>query len=457
MAEVGGFLGRHVAEVVLFLYMFGIVMQWPVTQLLILQKSCQGSHSEAVCSSLADHPEIQAKVQAQGTFWVMTLPSIIGIMLAFTSLLLGSASDKFGRGKILMLTCLGGGILALCFIAQSSLSYLSPTLLLIGYTAMGLSGSIGTFMATLFDYITDVTPADERTRRLSVVQPFAGLGTILGMLLSGIVLKYLGFMAVYLIFLATQTVVLFLAYKFMQVQPKSDESKTAGQSHWLSAVWDNLTAGARVCLKARPGSGRKHVIFMVLSGVITMAGVGGDMGLTVLYTQRAPFHWEPTTLGYFNAAKNVCMILGMVLGTRALLKVFGSKGSTDDLTLMQIGFMATAMASLATSMATGSLVLMLVPLLSILSGPSQAAGGAFSSKLIETTEKGAFSSFSSFIGNLARPFGTLVFSTIYAWTSTSSPGFAFAVQAAVYMVAFLLISLLKTDIKATHEKDNKTG
>ncbi|XP_038074966.1 proton-coupled folate transporter-like [Patiria miniata] len=456
MAEYGGFLSRHVAETALFMYTFGIVMQWPVTQNLILDKSCQGRYGRDVCDSLSDHPEMEEEVQASAAFWVMTMPSMTGIIMAFSSLLLGSVSDRFGRATVLILTCIGGIAMSLCLILQTTLTYLSPTLLLVGCVAMGLSGGIGTFLVTLFNYITDNTPETERTSRLSAVQPFAGLGTISGMLLSGVVSKHLGFGAVYAIFLCTQATVLIMVAACMQDSSdiKLEDSRVSSRPSLIAGMIESLTAGARICVKPRSANTRKHILFLVLTGVISMVGVGADMGLTVLYTRRAPFHWEPTMFGYFTASKNVGQILGMALGTRLLLKLLGSGSSwRDDLTLMQIASLGVTVGSLVMSAATTSSQLFLVPMVCILSGPGQAASGSFSSKLVHPTEKGAFSSFSSFLNNLAMPGGTLVFTTLYSWTSAYAPGFAFFVQAVMYTIPLVLMGVMKNELSKTAKDD----
>ncbi|XP_022097916.1 proton-coupled folate transporter-like [Acanthaster planci] len=457
MAHLDGFLHRHVTKVALFLYTFGIVMQWPVTQNLILDKSCQGLHGREVCDSLTTHPEIEEEIQDAAAFWVMTMPSITGTIMAFSSLFLGSVSDRLGRGTVLMLTCLGGIAMSLCLILQTTLTGLRPTLLLVSSAAMGLSGGMGTFLVTLFNYITDSTPANERTSQLSVVQPFAGLGTIFGMLLSGVVSKHLGFGVVYVIFLGTQVTVLVLAATCMQDSagvPPEDPAAPSSRLGLIAGMMRSLTAGVKTCLKPRPATKRKHILFLVLFGVISMIGVGADMGLTVMYTRRAPFHWEQTVFGYFTAAKNIGQILGMALGTKILLKLVGTGGSSrDDLTLMQIGYLALTVGSLVMSAATSSYHLILVPMMNSLSGPAQAASGSLSSKLVHPTEKGAFSSFSSFLNNLAMPAGTVIFTTVYSWTSASTPGLAFLIQAVMYTIPMVLIAFMKVDMSKTAKDD----
>ena len=89
-------------------------------------------------------PEVQSRV-AQFTLWGSL---ITGFLSAITSPKLGALSDRYGRKKILVCTSIGtilGEIITIC-VATYPESF-SVDLLLLGYAADGLTGSIIVLMA----------------------------------------------------------------------------------------------------------------------------------------------------------------------------------------------------------------------------------------------------------------------------------------------------------------------
>lgn len=91
---------------------------------------------------------------------------------------LGALSDRLGRRPVLLISLASGTI---CYVGLA----LAPTLwtLMLGRAAAGLT-SANTSVATA--YVTDVTPADLRTRRFGVMSAMFGVGFIVGPVLGGV-------------------------------------------------------------------------------------------------------------------------------------------------------------------------------------------------------------------------------------------------------------------------------
>jgi DHA1 family tetracycline resistance protein-like MFS transporter len=92
--------------------------------------------------------------------------------------LLGALSDRFGRRRVILLSCLG---LGLDYIVMA----VAPT---VGWLFVGraLSGITASSFATAFAYVADLTTPDERARRFGLLGAAFGLGFILGPAVGGL-------------------------------------------------------------------------------------------------------------------------------------------------------------------------------------------------------------------------------------------------------------------------------
>ena len=92
--------------------------------------------------------------------------------------LLGALSDRFGRRRVILLSCLG---LGLDYIVMA----VAPT---VGWLFVGrvISGITASSFATSFAYIADVTPSDERAGKFGMLGAAFGLGFILGPAVGGL-------------------------------------------------------------------------------------------------------------------------------------------------------------------------------------------------------------------------------------------------------------------------------
>src|ERR671937_594101 len=92
--------------------------------------------------------------------------------------LLGALSDRFGRRRVILLSCLG---LGLDYIVMA----VAPT---VGWLFVGrvISGITASSFATSFAYIADVTPPDERAGKFGMLGAAFGIGFILGPAVGGL-------------------------------------------------------------------------------------------------------------------------------------------------------------------------------------------------------------------------------------------------------------------------------
>lgn len=105
------------------------------------------------------------------------LLSIYSLMQFLFSPLWGRLSDRFGRRPVL-LSCLFGEIFAYLLFAQAS----SFEML---FVARLLSGFFGASISTASAYISDITPANERSKGMALIGAAFGLGFLFGPAIGG--------------------------------------------------------------------------------------------------------------------------------------------------------------------------------------------------------------------------------------------------------------------------------
>lgn len=122
----------------------------------------------------------------------------IGLVLACFSALQfvfapiwGRLSDKIGRRPIMLLSTAGATISYTIFAIGSGMANTTAALITLGI-ARAFAGAFGGNITVAQAYIADITPPENRSRRMGLIGMAFGLGFIFGPAIGGISLKYLG-------------------------------------------------------------------------------------------------------------------------------------------------------------------------------------------------------------------------------------------------------------------------
>src|SRR3974390_762408 len=103
----------------------------------------------------------------------------------------GRLSDRHGRRPILLLSTAGAAVSYVLFALSSILENHTAALwLLVGSRAF--AGICGGNITVAQAYIADITPPEQRSRRMGLIGMAFGLGFIFGPAVGGITLKHLG-------------------------------------------------------------------------------------------------------------------------------------------------------------------------------------------------------------------------------------------------------------------------
>src|SRR5437867_2494937 len=123
---------------------------------------------------------------------------LIGLIMASYSMMQfvctpvwGRLSDRIGRRPVLLLSTAGAAISYGMFAIGSGLN--DPTAALAVLLVSRISGGIcGTNITVAQAYIADVTPPEERSKKMGLIGMAFGLGFIFGPVLSGVGMKLFG-------------------------------------------------------------------------------------------------------------------------------------------------------------------------------------------------------------------------------------------------------------------------
>lgn len=116
-------------------------------------------------------------------------PRMVGVLFASYSLMqfiftpvLGRASDRYGRRKVLLLSIIGTGVGFVIAGAANTLALLFAGRIIDGITG----GNISTAQA----YVADVTKPEERSKAMGLIGAAFGMGFIFGPALGGVLSKF---------------------------------------------------------------------------------------------------------------------------------------------------------------------------------------------------------------------------------------------------------------------------
>ncbi|PJJ98931.1 tetracycline resistance MFS efflux pump [Lysobacteraceae bacterium NML03-0222] len=109
--------------------------------------------------------------------WVGTFGMIFAVIQFFSAPLLGALSDRFGRRRVILISCLG---LGLDFILMA----LAPSLVWL-LVARIISAVASASFSTANAYIADVTPPEKRAGAFGITGMAFGLGFVIGPMMGG--------------------------------------------------------------------------------------------------------------------------------------------------------------------------------------------------------------------------------------------------------------------------------
>lgn len=289
--EKYAYMSSHITvEPMVACYIMPSVLASLATQNLNLEKACRVNlaYSNEVCDALTarstanytkEEAEVQQLVAAMGV-WKTILQSALP---AFLILFIGAWSDRWGLRKPCMLMPIVGEFCTVVGLMVCTYFFYELPMEVAGVVEglfPALTGGWFTMFMGVFSYIADVTTVEMRTLRIGFVNVFCSLGIPIGMALSGVLYKKIGFYGVFSISAVLYVVAFFHGYFRIQEPPKTNVPvKSSKPCSFIRDFfdWHHLIDTFRVAFKEGEGNRKMKVMMLMLVVMVVIGPMHGKV------------------------------------------------------------------------------------------------------------------------------------------------------------------------------------
>lgn len=383
------------------------------------------------------------RIQHEASRWTLYRNVLSGTVALLVVPLYASASDYMGRRPALLLPCVGMAVdsagLLLVLILNLPLQFL-----VISGGLGALGGGFGALFAAMFSYVADTTSRKSRPLRVAIVEGTFGVAGVAMEVLIGWWMNLSGYLPP-MIFSAALTLanLLYAIFLVPEVRPPKLQRKPTA----ASGDSGELSKNSRGCLAtfASPYiniaglfgiSGRLSATLGLLLGAICVYSCSfmGVSTVSNLYMMNFPFCLDSVLIGYVNAAKIVCLQVGVLVGLLVFRRFCGVK----PLGLTIIGLASAAIGFLATGFAPNVPALFAASAIGLFSMLPLPMLRAFASQVSPPNRQGALFSCIGVLEVAGGLAGTASLTVLYGITQRWLPGFVYLVVAGISLFALLL-------------------
>ena len=178
------------------------------------------NNSVCGCNNQSGQGNVEEQVQSESSRVMLVLNSVGTVTAMASSLFFGAYSDDGGRKVVNTLPMVGSMLKSDCFLLVISLK-LSYWYLVIGMFIEGFFGSILTCLMGCYAYIADISSVERRTFRVTLLEVFVGASTAVSQLISGYLIKSIGYFYIFLIlFICTLLNLTYTLYVLRESRPR---------------------------------------------------------------------------------------------------------------------------------------------------------------------------------------------------------------------------------------------
>lgn len=464
------FVENITVEPMLACYIVPSVLASLATQNLNLEKACRVNlgYSTQVCDALTqrrtknytlEEREVQQLVANMGV-WKTMLQSALP---AFLIMFIGSWSDRWGKRKPCMLFPIVGEFLTVVGLMVCTYFFQELPMEVSGFIEgffPALTGGWFTMFMGIFSYIGDVTTLDVRTLRIGIVNVFCSLGIPIGLALSGILYKKIGFYGIFSLSAVMYIMAFYYGYKSIKEPKKLDRPTLPNQPCALIRDFfdvRHLVDTFKVAFKQGENKRRKKVMLLMLVVMVVIGPMHGEMSVGYLFT-RYRFNWDEVDFSIFSTYSMVTNLIG----TSFSVGVFSHVLKFDDAIIGIYSSMSKILSSFVYGFATTSLVFYLGSIVEILNGTSFIAMRSIASKLVPTDELGKVNSLFGVCEALMPLLYGPMYNATYAATIQVMPGAFYILGGILTVPAVIIFAWMylqsrrdaKESSKTNHEKRN---
>ena len=444
------------AEVVIFLLKFSYKIWQTTTIVLIYWASCARDELGAeVCDNLEQHEDAQITVQRASPTNILINRVLFSTCIATALPVLGVWGDKCGRKPSILMSAVGS-LFATLICMMATIRY-ELTLILVNVgTFVGAISGMGT-PVSLSGYIVDITSVEDRTYRLAILYGAHFFGNVFGYLIAAILLQYVKYPTVYCVALAIHVLAVILIIvrirndtimemeTELQSQPCTEtersvidqiQSRYENIKEWLWAI-------CVVLFKKRTNNGRRLLMTLLVTGLVTHVLNTSKDDIMLLFGKRPTLNWTDAMYGYYvttkGAANGLCLLVLVLIMSKAV--------SIHDVTLFIIGATFHAAASLLAAFSATS---WMVFLSGVVDGPGVMTFTAIQTmltKLVPADEVGCVLAINFSLNSVCYVMAFPVFTIIYRSSFTIFPGLILVLMAGVYLLFVVLFLVLASWMK----------
>ncbi|XP_050682366.1 solute carrier family 46 member 3-like [Leptidea sinapis] len=314
------------------------------------------------------------------------------------------------------------------------------------------TGGFYTVFLGIFSYISDITTTHERTYRIGIVILCSSIGHPLGIILSGIMLKWIGY---YGVFLISAGLYLFsLIYGLFFLRDPEFKSRTAVSisnkscGNFFKEIFDvNLVKETFTVLFKNGSKNRRLRVCLLLVSVFLVYGpIQGENTMMYLFF-RYRFNWAELEFSCWSSYRMITHLIG----TTFSISILSKNLRLDDSLLTITSSLSKIIASVDYAFAETNFGIWLAPLLEILTGTAMIAIRAIASKTVDGEEIGKMSSLFGVAEAMTPMIYGPLYSAFYIATFKVLPGAMFLLGATLTLPAICIHWWLYFE----HTKDRK--
>ncbi|EDW85954.1 uncharacterized protein Dwil_GK23339 [Drosophila willistoni] len=437
-----------ILEPAVFLIFLAKYLSGTVYQNQILYQTCltilevNATECEALKGLNRESDEIkklEVKVQEYSADIMMTNSLFDSIIPAVIILFLGPWSDKFGRRPILLTTFSGYLISCIALIVLSFITEttnISPWWFTLYSVPSIFCGGTCALITGIYCYICDV--AKERNRALRMVLNEAALcsGMMMGNVASGYI--YAATSALTLFIIAGCLMLLSLIYIvfFVPESLKPEDIQTGSRIREFFR-FDLVKDLIRTCFKTRPNYDRAIIWMTMIVLTIMIFDMEGLTTINYMFV-REKFNWTVKDFSLFNAARIVVQIVGSIVGTIMLRRLF----KLSIITMAMLALACCVLESTVRATAQYWQEMYFGMSLGNMRGVLGPMGRAIISHIVPISELGKLYALTTSVEFLSPLVAAPLYTTVYKATVNSYPGAFNFISAGLYFFSYILVAII---------------
>ena len=256
----------------------------------------------------------QSRSEASLTMAYINLAQMIPVV--FTTLFMGSYSDRTGRKFPMILPIIGAIVHSILTCLVIGLNLPLP-LLTVGAFLDGISGGSATLFMVVFSYTADISSTERRTIRMVVAEICIGSGAVVSSFATGVVIEKLGFFYSFFIVIGFNLLnLLYIIFLIKETLPRQEDSKFFSCRHLRGTL--NVYTNGSV-----PGRRYRLIICLVILFIVCAVQIGRPDAETY-FLIGAPFCWSSILIGTYSSTLYLIGSVSSLLTTWLLEHVAGT-------------------------------------------------------------------------------------------------------------------------------------